>query len=93
MAGLIENSLMADPIKDCTDVNLLNSSLLPISPTHFAVYGPTQKRTTGTKTFPISKLDGWKHITAFHKSSETFEHPREHWCNMDLYELSAKEKS
>ena len=40
---------------------------------HFAVY-VTQKCITGTQTFPISKLGGWKHTTAFHKSSEANRH-------------------
>ena len=34
----------------------------------------TQKCTTGTQTFPISKLGGWKYITEFHKSSKTNRH-------------------
>ena len=33
--------------------------------------GHAQKCITCTKTFPIRKLDGWKHTTAFHKSSKT----------------------
>ena len=33
-----------------------------------------QKYITGTQTFPISKLGGWKHTTAFHKSSKTNRH-------------------
>ena len=39
-----------------------------------AVYGTWTKSITGTQTFPISKLGGWKHINAFRKSSKTNRH-------------------
>ena len=37
------------------------------------------------QAFPISKLGGWKHTTAFHESSKTdrhqaLKHLRQHWC-------------
>ena len=34
----------------------------------------TEKCITDTKTFPLSKLGGWKHTTAFHKPSKTNTH-------------------
>ena len=44
-----------------------------------------EKCITGTQTFPISKLGGWKHSTAFHKSFKTnrhqaLKHLRQYWC-------------
>ena len=38
------------------------------------VSGGVQKCITGTQTFLISKLGGWKYTTAFHKSSKTNRH-------------------
>ena len=64
---------MVDPIKSCTEVNLHDPSLLPI-PMHSAVYVTQQKCITGTQTFLISKLGGWKDTTAFHKLSKTNRH-------------------
>ena len=45
-----------------------------------------QKCIKGTQTFPISKLGGWKHTTAFHKSTEanrhqTLNHLRQYICS------------
>ena len=47
--------------------------------------GHAQKCITGTQTFPISKLGGWKHTTAFHKLFKTnrhqvLKHLRQYWC-------------
>ena len=47
--------------------------------------GHEQKSITGTHTFPISKLGGWKHTTALHKSFKTnrhqaLKHLRQYWC-------------
>ena len=51
--------------------------------------GHLQKCITGTQTFPINKLGGWKHITAFHKSSKANRHQalkylRQYWCYGNL---------
>ena len=62
---------MVDPIKSCTEVNLCDQSLLPILQCTLQCMGHTQKCITGTQTFPISNLGGWKDTTAFHKSSKT----------------------
>ena len=40
----------------------------------FQCIGHTQKCITGRQIFPISKLGGWKHTTAFHKSFENNRH-------------------
>ena len=44
---------------------------------------------TGNKAFPISKLGGWKHNIAFHKSSETNSHQtlKHHIDNTDVMEI------
>ena len=39
--------------------------------TNRGAYTQEEECITGTQTFPISKLGGWKHTTGFHKSSET----------------------
>ena len=65
---------MVDPIKSCTEVNLHDPSLLPILQCTLQCMGHTQECITGTQTFPISKLGGWKDTTAFHKSSKTNRH-------------------
>ena len=63
-------SWYVDPIKGCDEINLYDPSLLPIFQCTLQCMRRTQKCITCTQTFPISKLDGWKHTTAFHKSSE-----------------------
>ena len=65
---------MVDPVKGCTEVNLQDSSLLPTLKCTLQCMGHAQKCITGTQTFPISKLGGWKHTTAFHTSSNTNRH-------------------
>ena len=70
-AELMENAQMVDPIKGCTEVNLHDPSLLPTLQCTLQCKGHAQKCITGTHTFLISKLGGWKHTTAFHKSSKT----------------------
>ena len=76
---------MVDPIKGCTEVNLHDPSLLPTLQWTLQCMGHAQKCIAGTKTFSISKLSGWKHTTAFHKSSKTnrhqvLKHLRQYWC-------------
>ena len=56
----------------------------PFSNTLFSV-SYTHKCIAGIQTFPISKLGGWKHTTASHKSSEVnrhlvLKHFRQYWC-------------
>ena len=65
---------MVDPIKCCAEINLSDPSLLPTLQCTLQCMLHAQKCITGTKTFPISKLGGWKHTTAFQKSSETNRH-------------------
>ena len=60
---------MVDPIKGCTEVNLHNTSLLPTLQCTLQCKGHAEKCITGTQTFPISKLGGWKHTIPFRKSS------------------------
>ena len=84
-AELIENAQMVDPIKSCTEVNLHDLSLLSTLQCILQCMGHAQKCITGTQTFPISKLGGWKDTTAFHKSSKTnrhqvLKHLRQYWC-------------
>ena len=73
-AELIENAQMVDPIKGSTEVNLHDPSLLPTLQCTLECMGHAQKRITGTQTFMISKLGGWKLTTAFHKSSKANRH-------------------
>ena len=77
----IENALMVDPIKGCSEINLHDPSLLPTL--QFTLHW--MGHITGTQNFPISKLGCWKHTTAFHKSSksnrlQTLKHLRQYWC-------------
>ena len=81
---LIKNSLMIEAIKGCAEINLHDPSLLQTPQCTFQCMGHANKRITGTQTFPISKLGGWKHTT-FHKSFETnrhqtLKHHWQHWC-------------
>ena len=76
---------MVDPIKRCTGINLHDPSLLPTLQSTLQFMGHACKYITGTQTFPISKLGGWKHTTAFNKSSKTnkhqaLKHLRQYWC-------------
>ena len=64
---------MVDPIKGCTEVNLHGPSHLPTLQCTLQCMGHAQKCITGTQTFPISKLGGWKR-TVFHKLSKTNRH-------------------
>ena len=70
-AELIENAKMVDPFKGCTEVNLHDPNLMPTLQYTLQCEGDAQKCITGMQTFPISKLGGLKHTTAFHKSSKT----------------------
>ena len=65
---------MVDPIKDCTEINLHNPSLVPTIQCTLQCMGHAQKCITGTQIFPLSKLCSWKHTTVFHKSSKTNQH-------------------
>ena len=81
----VENALMVNPIKGCTDINLQYPSLLSTLQCNLQCMGHAQKCITGTQTFPISKPSGWKHNIAFHKSSktnrhQTLKHLRQCWC-------------
>ena len=76
---------MVDPIKDCAEINLHDPCLLPTIQCTLQCMGHAQKCITGTQTFPISKLGGWKYTTAFHKSSkwtqhQALKHLRQYWC-------------
>ena len=82
---LIENALIVDPIKGCTEINLHDPSPLPTLQCTLQCMWHTQTCITGAQKFPISKLGGWKHTTAFHKSSKTnrhqaLKHLRQNWC-------------
>ena len=68
---LIENSLMVDLIKGCAEINQQDPSLLHTIQCTLQCMVHAQQFITGTQAFPIRKLGGWKHTTAFHKSSET----------------------
>ena len=79
------NTLMVNPIKDRTKINLHDPCLLPTLQCILQCMGHTQKYITGTQTFPTCKLGGWKPTTAFHKTSETnrhqeLKHLRQYWC-------------
>ena len=65
---------MVDPIKGSTEVNLQNPKLMPTFHCAFQCMEYAQKCLTGTQNFSKSKLGGWKHTTAFHKSSDTNRH-------------------
>ena len=71
-AELIENALMVDPIKFCTEINLHDPSLLPTLQWTFQCKGRAQN--FFTDTFPISKLGGWKHTTGLNILSKTYRH-------------------
>ena len=84
-AESIENSLMVDPIKSSAEVDLHNRGLLSALQCTLQCKWHTQKRITGTQTFPISKLGGWRHTTVLYKSSETNHHQTlkhlwQYWC-------------
>ena len=64
-AELIENAQMVDSIKGCIEVNLQDPSLRPTLQCTLQCMGHEQKCITGTKTFLISELGGWKHTTTF----------------------------
>ena len=81
----IENALMDDPIKGWTEISLHDSSLLPTLQCTLQCMVHEQKSITGTHTFPISKLGGWKRTTAFHRWFKTnrhqaLKHLRQYWC-------------
>ena len=76
---------MVDPINGRAEINLYNPSFLRSLQCTLQCMRHAQKCITGTQTFPISKLGGWKHTTAFHKSSEAnrhraLEHLRQYRC-------------
>ena len=76
---------MVDPINSTAEVDLHNPGLLPALQCTLQCMCHTQKCITGTQTFPISKLGGWKHTTVFHKMSETncyqtLQHLGQYWC-------------
>ena len=82
---LIQNSLMVDPINGFAEINLHDPCLLPSLQCTLQCIRQAQKCITSTLTFPISKLGGWKHTTAFHKSSganrhQTLKRLRQHRC-------------
>ena len=54
-------------IKGCAEINQYDPSLLPPLQCTLQCIGHAQKCITGTLTFRITKLGGWKHTTAFHK--------------------------
>ena len=66
---LIQNFQMVHHIKGCAKINLYDPSLLSTIQCTLQCMGHVQKCITATKTFPISKMGGWKHSTAFQKSS------------------------
>ena len=66
---------MVDSIKGCTEINLHDPSLLPTLKFTLQCMGHAQKCITGTQTFPIIKLDGWKCTNAFQKSSPDTQTP------------------
>ena len=77
---------MVDPMKSYAEINLYDLSLLPTVQCTLQCMRRTQKCITGKQTFPISKLGGWKHTTAFHKSSEESRHQAlkhlwQYWCH------------
>ena len=57
-----------------TEVDLHDPSILPTLQCTLQCTVHEQKCITGTQTFLISKLGGWKDTTAFHKSSKTNRH-------------------
>ena len=61
---------MADPITGCAEINMYDPSLLPTLQCTLQRMQHAQKCITGTQTFPISILGGWKHTAVFHKLSE-----------------------
>ena len=65
---------MVDPIKGCVEINLQNSSFPPTLQCTLHCMGHVQKYITGTLTFLMFKMGGWKHTTDFHKSSLTNRH-------------------
>ena len=57
----------------------------PCSNALWSAWDKHKKCITGTQTFPISLLGGWKHTTALHKLSkmnphQMFRHLRQYWC-------------
>ena len=54
---------MVDPIKGCTEINLHYPSFLPTLQCTLQCMGHAPKCVTGTQTFLISKLSGWRHTT------------------------------
>ena len=80
---------MVDPIKGCAEINLNDPILQPTLQCSLQCMSHAQKCITGTQTFPISKLGGWKHTTEFHKSSEAnrhqaLKHLRQYRCYENL---------
>ena len=76
---------MVDIIKSSVEVDRHNPGLLPALQCTLKCMWHTQKCITGTQTFPISNLGGWKHTRVFHKSSETNRHQTlkhlwQYWC-------------
>ena len=65
----IVNSLMVDPINGCADINMHGSCLLLTLQYTLLCIGHAQKCITGTQTFPISKLGGWKHTSTSLRST------------------------
>ena len=76
---------MVDPVNGSTEINQRDPSLLPTLQCTLQCVGHPQKCIIGTQTFPISKLGGWKHTTAFHKSlkmyiQQALKHLRQYLC-------------
>ena len=70
----MENAPIVDRINGYTEANLHDQSLLPTLQCTLQCMGHAQECITGDQTFPISKLGGWKHTTAFHKSPKMNRH-------------------
>ena len=65
---------MIDPIKWCTKSICTILDCCPLPNALCSVCDTQKRRTTGTLTFPINKLFGWKRTTELHKSSKTNRH-------------------
>ena len=93
----IENALMVDPFKSCTEINLHDPNLLLTLQCTLKCMGYAQKYITGTQTFP-QQTGGWMHTTAFQKSSNTnrlqaLKHLRQYWCYGNRSKLATDEEN
>ena len=71
-AELIENTPWIEPSRGCSKINVSNLASCPLFNVLWSVWD-THKSASQVplQTFPISKLGGWMHTTASHKSSKT----------------------